>query len=66
MFCNVSKTLDRVWHKGLLNKFKNICLHGNILGWLENYIANRKHAVVLGCYSSRTENSNTGVQVPKK
>lgn len=59
MFCGVSKAFDWVWHKGLLYKLKKkIGLDCNFLGWLENYITNRKQAVVLDGYTSRTVSLN--------
>lgn len=58
VFCGVSKAFHWVWHKGLLYKLKKISLDGNFLGWLENYITNRKQAVVLDGYTSRTVNLN--------
>lgn len=37
---------------------KKIGLDGNFLGWLENYITNRKQAGVLDGYTSRTVSLN--------
>jgi hypothetical protein len=37
VFCDVSKAFDNVWHRGLLNKWKNYRLGGNIIIWLKHY-----------------------------
>ena len=47
VFCNVSKVFDRVWHKGLLYKFKRAGLTGSLFSWFTNYLNNRSQRVVL-------------------
>jgi hypothetical protein len=47
VFCDVSKTFDRVWHKGLLTKLKSIGIQGPLLSWIENYLLDRKQMVVI-------------------
>lgn len=31
VFCNISKAIDKVWHKGLLYKLNQNDIYGNIL-----------------------------------
>ena len=38
VFCDVSKALDRVWHKGLVLKHHGIS--GSLLDWLIDYLSN--------------------------
>lgn len=47
IFCDISKAFDRVWHKGLLFKLKQLGISGNLLNWFENYLTGRVQRVVL-------------------
>ena len=38
IFLNMSKTFDKVWHKGLLFKLKTYGVEGNLLNLLSNYL----------------------------
>ena len=42
VFCDISKVLDRVWHKSLLFKLRKAGINGELLDWLSNYLTNRK------------------------
>jgi hypothetical protein len=42
IFCDISKAFDRVWHKGLLYKLKNIGIDNTVLKWFESYLSNRR------------------------
>ena len=45
VFCNVSKAFDRVWHKGLMFKLRQI-------EWLNSYSSQRKQKVGLkSCFT---------------
>ena len=46
-FCDVSKTFDSVWHKGLLYKLKHNVIDDTLLQWLASYLSNRKQIVVI-------------------
>ena len=37
VFCDVSKALDRVWHKGLMFKLRQNGIEGKLLEWLNSY-----------------------------
>ena len=41
-FCDISKAFDRVWHTGLLYKFRAAGVTGNILQWFKNYLSDWK------------------------
>jgi len=45
---DASSAFDRVWHKGLLFKLKQIGITGKLLLWIEDYLTNRKQRVVIG------------------
>ena len=47
IFCDISKTFDRVWHKCLVYKLKAAGISGSLLCWLTDYLDNRKQRVVL-------------------
>ena len=47
IFCDISKVFDRVWHEGLLFKFKQNSIDGNLLVWLSNYLSNKHQRVLL-------------------
>ena len=61
VFCDISKTFDRVWHKGLLFKLKSVGLSGSLLGWFQNYLSDHKQNVVLPGGSSTLVSMNAGV-----
>ena len=43
----MSKAFDRVWHKGLIFKLKQLGLHGDLLELISNYLDNRQQRVAL-------------------
>jgi hypothetical protein len=47
VFCDISKALDRLWHKGLIEKLKSYGINGKLLKWLKDYISERKQQVLL-------------------
>ena len=47
VFLDISKAFDKVWHKGLLYKFKSDGVEGELLSLLECYFRDRKQRVVL-------------------
>ena len=55
IFCDISKSFDRVWHKGLLYKLSSVGISGSLLQWFTDSLNNRKQRVVLpGSASSGT------------
>ena len=46
IFCDLSKTSDRVWHKGLLFKLQTYRVTGNLLKWFKSYLPDRKQKVM--------------------
>ena len=54
---------DKVWHRGLLRKLQAIGIRGTLLHWFENYLAERKQAVVL--HGSRSDYLTVPAGVPQ-
>ena len=54
VYMDMSKAFDKVHHKDLLSKLKNVYgIYGTLLCWFESYLLNRKQRVtVLGATSS--------------
>ncbi len=46
VFLDISKAFNKVWHKGLLYKLKQIGISGKLLKWIESYLSNRNQC----CY----------------
>ena len=61
VFCDISKTFDRVWHRGLLCKLKAAGVTGTALKWFQSYLSNRKQRVVLPGVLSEWQNIKAGV-----
>ena len=47
VFCDVPKAFDRVWHKGLIFKLKQLGLDGSLLDLISNYLDNRNNECFL-------------------
>ena len=52
IFCDISKTFDRVWHQGILLKLRAAGVTGKLLPWFSSYLSYRRHKVVLPGASS--------------
>ena len=60
VFCDISKAIDRVWHKGLLRKLESIGIRGSLLSWVKNYLSERKQRVVIINSTSSWHDINAG------
>ena len=58
---DISKAFDRVWHAGLLHKFKFYGISGQIFGLISSFVINRRLRVVLDGKSSQEYPVNAGV-----
>ena len=58
---DISKAFDRVWHAGLLNKFKSYGISGQIFSVISSILCNRQLSVVLDGKSSQEYPVNAGV-----
>ena len=58
---DISKAFDRVWHAGLLHKFKSYGISGQIFGLISSFLSNRQLRVVLDGKSSQEYPVNAGV-----
>ena len=61
VFCDVSKAFDRVWHKGLIFKLKQLGTDYNLLEWISDYLNNRQQRVVIKSCKSDYKKTNAGV-----
>ena len=58
---DISKAFDRVYHKGLIFKLKQIGISGNLLNLMESYLDDRYPSVVINGISSDWEKVEDGV-----
>lgn len=61
VYTDFEKAFDRVDHAILLQKLEALGIHGDLLRWIESYLANRSQAVVIGGYRSDYVDIPTGV-----
>ena len=47
VFCDISKAFDRVSHKGLIYKLKNLGIGGSLLLWFIDYLHDRHQRVII-------------------
>ena len=52
VFLDISKAFDKVWHEGLLYKFKSMGISEELYNLLENYLSGRFQRVVLNGQTS--------------
>ena len=56
VFCDISKTVDRVWQRGLTAELKHYGICITLMKWFETYLTNRFQRVVIpGDISERLE-----------
>ena len=58
---DISKAFDRVWHAGLLHKFKSYGISGPIFSIISSFLSDRRLQVVLDGKSSQEYPVNKGV-----
>ena len=61
LLCDVSKTFDRVWHRGLILKLHAVGISSSLFDCFENYFYDRKQRVYLHCLYSNTVTIEAGV-----
>ena len=61
IFCDISKTFDRVWHRGLILKLEKYGIRGDLLQWFESYLTNRSQQVRINDSLSSPKHTNAGV-----
>ena len=52
VFLDISKSFDKVWHKGMICKLKSMIISGELYNLLENYLSNRFQRVLLNRQTS--------------
>jgi hypothetical protein len=45
VFCDFSKSFDKVWYKGLIHKMNSYGIQGKLIKWFENYLFKRRQKV---------------------
>ena len=58
---DISKALDRVWHKGLLAKLPMFGLHHTLINWIGRFLSYRSIAVRVDGFLSNLHSINAGV-----
>ena len=61
VFCDISKAFDRVWHRALIFKLRQLGIDGPLLQWFKNYLSNRQQSVIIRTARSKTKSINAGV-----
>ncbi|CAG9134857.1 unnamed protein product [Plutella xylostella] len=61
VYTDYSKAFDRIDHKLLIKKLRNVGVRGNLLKWFVSYVQNRSQAVVLNGFSSSWMSIPSGV-----
>ncbi|MCG7877681.1 MAG: reverse transcriptase domain-containing protein [Candidatus Thiodiazotropha endolucinida] len=61
VFCDVSKAFDRVWHKGIIFKLRQLGIDGDILSWISDYLKDRRQRVLIKSCMSNFRTVNAGV-----
>ena len=58
---DISKTFDRVWHKGLLAKLPMFGLHHTLINWIGSFLSDRSIAVRVDGFLSNLHSINAVV-----
>jgi hypothetical protein len=61
IFVTSQKHLIRVWHRGLIEKFKSYGIYGLLLDWTGDYVTNRKQFVMVNEAMSSVGSVTAGV-----
>jgi hypothetical protein len=61
IYLDFAKAFDKVPHKRLLKKLEAYGIAGDVLGWIEDFLSNRKQRVVVGEDKSRWCDVTSGV-----
>ena len=58
---DISKDVDRNWHKGLLAKLTKHALHHSLIKWISSFLSDRSIAFRVGGYLSNPHSINSSV-----
>ena len=61
VFCDISKPFDRVWHRGLIHKLRDIGCPEALIKLFSSYLLNRRQRVVLNGQASEWTFFKAGV-----
>ena len=60
LFLDISAAFDKIWHKALLIKLKQLSIEGQFLNLFDSYLSNRKQIVVVDGLKSSVEDVKAG------
>jgi hypothetical protein len=61
IYLDFQKDFDTVPHQHLINKLQSYDICGNILGWIRDFLANRKQKVVINCTGTDWTTVTSGI-----
>ena len=61
IYLDFAKAFDRVPHLRLISKLESIGISGNLLGWITDFLSNRKQSVVLNGARSSQRDVTSGI-----
>ena len=61
IYCDFMKAFDKVPHRRLIHKVRQYGITDNILGWIENFLNNRKQVTVINDHKSHTAPVTSGI-----
>ena len=61
VFLDAAKAFDKVWHRGLLFKLRQLGITPEFVNWFASYLSHRKQCVVINGASSPTLSIEAGV-----
>ncbi|GFQ82505.1 probable RNA-directed DNA polymerase from transposon BS [Trichonephila clavata] len=61
VFIDLSAAFDRVWRQKLIEILHSLCISGNILLWINDFLRDRRFAVSVNGRFSRTHRSWAGI-----
>ena len=65
VFLDAAKAFDKVWHKGLLFKLRQLGIAPDFVNWFDSYLSHRKQRVVLNSFSSSLLSIDAWPRQPK-
>ena len=61
IYCDFMKAFDRVPHRRLLEKIRSYGIDGDLMKWIEDFLANRKQKVIVNGEPSDWRMVSSGV-----
>ena len=61
VYCDFMKAFDKVPHRRLIHKIEKYGITGNVLGWIESFLSDRTHCVVINNTKSHCAAVTSGI-----